>query len=139
MFVRIGNFSGSDFARFHPGGTLGRELYLKVSDVVSDNSRAIVKTSDSVNKVIVEISQKRVGATVVVKSSVIKGIITDGDLRRMLEDNSDLSLITASDIMNENSKNAKIILQKLQLMEQNNISQMIVMDKVRICRYFTYS
>ena len=130
--LELRNFSGSDFARFHPGGTLGKQLYLKVSDVVSDNSRAIVKTSDSVNKVIVEISQKRVGATVVVKSSVIKGIITDGDLRRMLEDNSDLSLITASDIMNENPKIIKDdILAKdaLQLMEQNNISQLIVMNK----------
>ena len=130
--LELRNFSGSDFARFHPGGTLGKQLFLKVSDVVSDNSRAIVKTSDSVNKVIVEISQKRVGATVVVKSSVIKGIITDGDLRRMLEDNSDLSLITASDIMNENPKTVKDnILAKdaLQLMEQNNISQLIVMNK----------
>jgi arabinose-5-phosphate isomerase len=130
--LELRNFSGSDFARFHPGGTLGKQLYLKVSDVVSDNSRAIVKTSDSVNKVIVEISQKRVGATVVVKSSVIKGVITDGDLRRMLEDNSDLSLITASDIMNENPKIVKDdILAKdaLQLMEQNNISQLIVMNK----------
>ena len=130
--LELRNFSGSDFARFHPGGTLGKQLYLKVSDVVSDNSRAIVKTSDSVNKVIVEISQKRVGATVVLESSVIKGIITDGDLRRMLEDNSDLSLITASDIMNENPKTVKDdILAKdaLQLMEQNNISQLIVMNK----------
>lgn len=130
--LELRNFSGSDFARFHPGGTLGKQLYLKVSDVVSDNSRAIVKTSDSVNKVIVEISKKRVGATVVLESSVIKGIITDGDLRRMLEDNSDLSLITAFDIMNENPKTVKDdILAKdaLQLMEQNNISQLIVMNK----------
>ena len=130
--LELRNFSGSDFARFHPGGTLGKQLYLKVSDVVSDNSRAIVKTSDSVNKVIVEISKKRVGATVVLESSVIKGIITDGDLRRMLENNSDLSLITAFDIMNENPKTVKDdILAKdaLQLMEQNNISQLIVMNK----------
>ena len=130
--LELRNFSGSDFARFHPGGTLGKQLYLKVSDVVSDNSRAIVKTSDSVNKVIVEISQKRVGATVVVKSSVIKGVITDGDLRRMLEDNSDLSLITASDIMNENPiivKDDILAKDALQLMEQNNISQLIVMNK----------
>ena len=130
--LELRNFSGSDFARFHPGGTLGKQLYLKVSDVVSDNSRAIVKTSDSVNKVIVEISKKRVGATVVLESSVIKGIITDGDLRRMLENNSDLSLITAFDIMNENPKTIKDdILAKdaLQLMEQNNISQLIVMNK----------
>lgn len=130
--LELRNFSGSDFARFHPGGTLGKQLYLKVSDVVSDNSRAIVKTSDSVNKVIVEISKKRVGATAVLESSVIKGIITDGDLRRMLENNSDLSLITAFDIMNENPKTVKDdILAKdaLQLMEQNNISQLIVMNK----------
>ena len=99
---------------------------------VSENSKAIVSISDSVNKVIMEISKKRVGATVVLENSSIKGIITDGDLRRMLENNSDISSITASDIMCHNPKIIKsdmLAKDALQLIEHNNVSQLIVMNK----------
>ena len=130
--LELRNFTDSDFARFHPGGILGKQLYLKVSDVVSENSKAIVSISDSVNKVIMEISKKRVGATVVLDNLSIKGIITDGDLRRMLENNSDISSITASDIMCYSPKIIKsdmLAKEALQLMEYNNVSQLIVMNK----------
>ena len=130
--LELRNFTDSDFARFHPGGILGKQLYLKVSDVVSENSKAIVSISDSVNKVIMEISKKRVGATVVLDNLSIKGIITDGDLRRMLENNSDISSITASDIMCHSPKIIKsdmLAKDALQLMEHNNVSQLLVMNK----------
>lgn len=129
--LELRNFSDSDFARFHPGGSLGKRLYLKVSDLVSDLSKAQVSSSDSINDVIMEISHKRLGATAVIDNGILVGIITDGDLRRMLEKNSEIDSLRALDIMGVSPKIVSSdVLAKtaLDIMEQNNISQLIVLD-----------
>jgi len=129
--LKLNNFSDNDFARFHPGGSLGKRLFLKVSDLLSDFSKPIVSPTDSINSVIVEISNKRLGSTAVLENNKLIGIITDGDLRRMLEKNQNINVLQASDIMTENSKtinSTTLASDALYLMEQNNISQLIVMD-----------
>ena len=129
--LELRNFSDSDFARFHPGGTLGKRLYLKVSDIISEQSKAIVSPHDTINSVIMEISNKRLGSTAVIDDGRLIGIITDGDLRRMLENNSDISSLKASDIMCATPKiisSDKLASFALAILEQNNISQLIVID-----------
>ena len=124
-------FTDKDFARFHPGGTLGKRLFLKLSDILNRDSIPSVNTDASINEVIIEISKKRCGATAVLKNNILKGIITDGDLRRMLEKGDSFSTLTATDIMCVSPKTIDIntlAYDALQLMEQNNISQMIVVD-----------
>ena len=126
------DFSDKDFARFHPGGTLGKRLYLKLADILSDNSNPKVDVNATINEVIIEISQKRLGATAVLKNEKLEGIITDGDLRRMLEKGTTFSNLSAKDIMSSNPKTIAVnglAYDALQIMENNNISQIIVMDK----------
>ena len=124
------NFSKNDFARFHPGGTLGRRLHLKLSDILLDSNDPKVEKSTSINEVIIEISEKRLGATAVIEDNKLLGIITDGDLRRMLEQETSFSHFKAEHIMNVNPKTVSIksmVVDALQIMEDNNISQIIVM------------
>nr|MBA3899808.1 KpsF/GutQ family sugar-phosphate isomerase [Bacteroidota bacterium] len=97
--LRAKGFTSNDFARYHPGGSLGKRLYLKVSGLSEHNSKPVVSSDASLRNVIIEISSKRLGVTAVVDGDDLKGIITDGDLRRMLEKNEDVSNITAKDIM----------------------------------------
>ena len=126
------DFSDKDFARFHPGGTLGKRLYLKLADILLDNSNPKVDVNATINEVIIEISQKRLGATAVLKNEKLEGIITDGDLRRMLEKGTAFSNLSAKDIMSSNPKTIAVnglAYDALQIMENNNISQIIVMDK----------
>jgi len=126
------DFSDKDFARFHPGGTLGKRLYLRLADILSDNSSPKVDVHATINEVIMEISQKRLGATAVIKDDRLEGIITDGDLRRMLEAGDSFSALSAKDIMSSNPKVITVnslAYDALQVMEDNNISQIIVMDK----------
>ena len=130
--LKLRNFSDSDFARFHPGGTLGKRLYLKVSDIISSQSKAIVSPNDSINSVIIEISNKRLGSTAVIDDGKLTGIITDGDLRRMLENNSDISFLKASDIMCTTPKKVTsdtLASFALTILEKNNISQLVVVDE----------
>jgi len=130
--LELRNFSDSDFARFHPGGMLGKRLYLKVSDIISEQSKAIVSPNDSINSVIIEISNKRLGSTAVIDDGKLTGIITDGDLRRMLENNSDISSLKASDIMCTTPKKITsdtLASFALTILEQNNISQLVVVDE----------
>jgi len=130
--LELRNFTDSDFARFHPGGTLGKRLYLKVSDVITSFSKAEVSPADSIQDVIMEISKKRLGATAVLKEGDLKGIITDGDLRRMLEKNLNINNLRASDIMVLSPKfisSNTLASDALDIMEQNNINQLIVIDK----------
>ena len=125
------NFSQKDFARFHPGGVIGRRLHLTLSDVLLDNSNPIVDEVASINEVILEISEKRLGATAVFNNNTLKGIITDGDLRRMLESGNSLTNFKAKDIMNRNPKKISVnsmVMDAWQIMEENNISQIIVID-----------
>ena len=130
--LRMKNFSDIDFARFHPGGTLGKRLHLKVSDIFSEFSKPFVAPSDSISDVILEISNKRLGATAVIEDNKLLGIITDGDLRRMLERNKNISKLIASDIMNLTPKTINLDLlaaEALKIMESHNVSQLIVMDE----------
>ena len=126
-------FSEKDFASFHPGGNLGRKLLLKISDImVTGDDIPVVKESDKLKEVIYEISSKRLGCAVVTNKKTIKGIITDGDIRRYLEKNMDLKNTNAKDVMTSNPKRVTDnILAKtaLEFMEDNKITQLIVTDK----------
>ncbi len=125
-------FGADQFAKFHPGGTLGKKLYLKVSDLSFYNEKPAVDEKDSLKNVIVEITKKRLGATAVLnKKKQVAGIITDGDLRRMLEKNISLHNITAKDIMSANPKKIsqnELAVDALVLMRKANISQLLVVD-----------
>lgn len=127
-------FSVEDFARFHPGGSLGKQLYLKVGDLFVRNLVPVVHPEDNLQTVILEISSKRLGATAVVNNGTILGIITDGDLRRMLQGERDFRSIIASDIMNRNPKTIEpstLVVDALNIMRQNNITQLLVAENGR--------
>ena len=124
-------FTKNDFAKFHPGGSLGKELYLKVSDLSVNNQVPKVNVNDAIKNVIVEISSKRLGATAVLDGDQLAGIITDGDLRRMLEKNIDFHQLNASDIMSREPKTiepSELVVNALSIMRQNNITQLLVME-----------
>lgn len=125
-------FSVDEFAKFHPGGTLGKKLYLKVSDLALHNEKPQVKESSSLKDVIVEITKKRLGAAAVLNADKeVAGVITDGDLRRMLEKNVVLENVTAKDIMSVNPKTIsqnELAIDALDLMRKNDISQLLVVD-----------
>ncbi|MCZ2277869.1 MAG: KpsF/GutQ family sugar-phosphate isomerase [Bacteroidia bacterium] len=127
--LRARGFTEKDFARFHPGGLLGKQLYLRVSDLFSLNPKPVVKPGDPLRKVIVVISSNRLGATAVLEKNMLKGIITDGDLRRMLESHKEIEGVIAADIMTKNprsiDKNA-LAIEALQLMKKHSITQLIV-------------
>lgn len=125
-------FSSSDFARLHPGGSIGKQLYLKVSDLYSGNQAPRVKHDDNIKTVIIEISSKRLGATAVLKGNSLIGIITDGDLRRMLEKNNDISILTAADIMSKKPRTIApdtLVVNALGIMRENDITQLLVVDR----------
>jgi len=127
-------FSSSDFAMYHPGGALGKKLYLKVSDIYKNHSAPRVKPEDDIKKVIVEISSNRLGAAAVISGGKIKGIITDGDLRRMLMNRKNLEGITAKDVMSIHPKQAPadtMAVDALALMKKHNISQLLITHQNR--------
>jgi len=129
--IAMRGFSSEDFARTHPGGVLGKRLYLTVEQLCKTNEVPQVPSDASLNKIIYEISSKRLGVTAVVDNGQIKGIITDGDLRRMLEKNIDLQSITASDIMSKNPKTIdvkKLAVNALEMMRNNNITSILVTE-----------
>ena len=129
--LNLRGFTGQDFAKYHPGGALGKRLYLRVSDLVKNNLVPKVKTTDSIAKVIVEISEKRVGVTAVMESDELVGIITDGDIRRMLSKTPEITAIKASDIMGTKPKKIAfdaMAIDALNTMEANNISQILVVN-----------
>jgi len=129
--LNLRGFTGQDFAKYHPGGALGKRLYLRVSDLVKNNLVPKVKTTDSIAKVIVEISEKRVGVTAVMESDKLVGIITDGDIRRMLSKTPEIAAIKASDIMGTKPKKIAfdaMAIDALNTMEANNISQILVVN-----------
>jgi len=123
------DFSSSDFAKFHPGGALGKKLYLKVLDISSQNAKPQIESTASIKSVIVEISSNRLGACAVIENGELVGIITDGDLRRMLEKTDSFQQLKAADIMNTNPKKIdenELAITALQLLQNNNISQLLV-------------
>lgn len=123
-------FSSEDFAKYHPGGALGKKLYMRVSDLYKNNEKPKVKPDDSVKNVIIEISSKLLGSTAVVDDSdQLIGIITDGDIRRMLQKYESFENLTAKDIMSENPKTIdknELAINAFNLMESNSITQLIV-------------
>ena len=124
-------FTKKDFAKYHPGGALGKRLYLRVSDLIENNQIPKVNASDSIAKVIVEISERRLGVTAVLENEKIVGIITDGDLRRMLSKTTDINHFTAKDIMGKNPKTVQenaMAIEALEKLESNNITQILVVD-----------
>ena len=124
-------FTQSDFARLHPGGALGKQLYLKVADLYPTNQVPKVQKTDTLQNVIYEISSKRLGATAVMNGESLVGIITDGDLRRMLEKGTDIRQFTAGDIMSRNPRTiepATLVVKALAVMQQNNITQLLVTE-----------
>lgn len=132
VLMELKGFSGDDFAKFHPGGTLGKKLYLRVSDLYADNEKPKVLFSQSLKEVIVEITKKRLGATAVVDDqNNLLGIITDGDLRRMLEKNGNIEKTSAKDIMTPNPKTIgadQLAVDALDMMRRNEISQLVVVE-----------
>ena len=125
-------FSSKDFAKYHPGGALGKRLYLKVGDVYKNNASPQVKPTDDLKKVIVEISGSRLGATAVVDKGKLIGIITDGDLRRMLHRSGNTLATKARDIMTLKPRTVSpdnMAADAFVLMESNNITQLVVADK----------
>ena len=125
-------FNIADFAKLHPGGALGKKLYLRVEDLSAENERPRVGPNDSLKKVIVEITQKRLGVTAVTdEQEQVVGIITDGDIRRMLENQDNLRDITAKDIMTRRPKTVaatEMAVNALDLMRKNNIMQLVVVE-----------
>jgi len=127
--LNLKDFSSSDFAKYHPGGTLGKKLYLRVKEIVSKNEVPKVTIDTPIKDVIVEISKKRLGTTAVVDNNKIIGIITDGDIRRMLENNVNISELLAGDIMSFKPivvKSDTMAVKALDIMQKNNITQILV-------------
>ena len=128
--LKMKGFTDKDFAKYHPGGALGKRLYLRVSDLIKNNEIPKVSETTTVAQVIVEISEKRLGVTAVVNgSNQITGIITDGDIRRMLKKTLEISALTAKDIMGKNPKTISqdaMAIEALETLENNNITQILV-------------
>ncbi|HFS66771.1 MAG TPA: KpsF/GutQ family sugar-phosphate isomerase [Flavobacteriia bacterium] len=130
--LELRDFSSQDFAKYHPGGALGKKLYLRVKNLLENNLIPVVTENTLLKDIIIEISEKRLGATAVLDSNKqLIGIITDGDIRRMLSNTQDFNAITAKSIMSKNPKTIEIdamAIDALHLMEENNISQLIVTE-----------
>ncbi len=129
--LELRGFSSNDFAKYHPGGALGKKLYLRVHDISSVNEKPKVNIDTSIKNIIIEISEKMLGVAAVIDNDRIIGIITDGDLRRMLTKEDDFASLTAKDIMSANPKHIKdsaMAVDALEIMESNGISQLLVED-----------
>ncbi len=129
--IKLRDFGKQDFAKYHPGGALGKKLYTKVSDIIAQKEAPQVKLSSSLKEIILEISAKRLGATAVIDQNTLVGVITDGDLRRMLEKSTHLDNITAVEIMTRNPKTItadKLAFEAFTLMEELKITQLVVVS-----------
>lgn len=127
--IEMRNFGPSDFAKYHPGGALGKKLLLKVANILKDTNKPLVDKDADIKQVIVEISQKRLGVTAVIDNDNLVGIITDGDLRRMLEKHDNFQGITAKDIMSVQPKTIEAkehVSKALSILEDNAITQLLV-------------
>lgn len=127
--MQLRDFKTEDFAIYHPGGALGKKLLLLVKDILDEEKKPMVSPTSSIKDVILEISKKRLGVTAVVENNQLIGIITDGDIRRMLQNRDTLSGIIAKDIMSTNPKSIdanKKVSEALSLLEDNSITQLLV-------------
>jgi len=126
-------FNERDFAKYHPGGSLGKKLYLKAGDLALANEKPSIKLSASVKEVLIEISKNRLGAVAVVDNkNEILGVITDGDIRRMLENNTDIAHLKAENIMGKNPKSIQhdaLAVDALDIIKKNNITQLLVLKQ----------
>lgn len=123
------NFSSSDFARYHPGGSLGKKLYTTMADIAAQNASPQVRPDATIQEVIVVMTQDRLGAVAVVEDGAVLGIITDGDIRRMLEQHGEMGSLIASDIMSENPFKMEadmLAIEGAKAMRERKISQIIV-------------
>jgi arabinose-5-phosphate isomerase len=130
--LKMRGFSAEDFAKYHPGGSLGKKLYLRVEDVFDKELRPYVVPDESIQNTIINISQNRLGATVVLdKDDALMGIITDGDVRRMVENGKPMDTLTAKDIMSRNPKvieKGELAINAFSIMEKNKITSVVVLD-----------
>lgn len=129
--MELRNFKSEDFAIYHPGGALGKRLLLRVKDMLDMTRTPQVAPDSSIKKVIMEISEKRLGVTAVLEDNHVIGIITDGDIRRMLNDRDTFVDLTAKDIMTKNPKNINssiLVSEALNVLENNAITQLVVID-----------
>jgi arabinose-5-phosphate isomerase len=129
--MELRGFTSEDFAKYHPGGALGKKLLLSVNDMLENSMKPMVSPDSSIKKVIFEISEKRLGVTAVVENNKVIGIITDGDIRRMLNDSDTFSDLTAKDIMSKNPKtipSSTMVTDALNILEDFAITQLIVVD-----------
>lgn len=127
-------FTAEDFARYHPGGALGKRLYLKVDDLWRNNAQPVVAPNAPVNDVIISISASRLGCTAVVEKNKLVGIVTDGDLRRMMSKKNRFDSLCARDIMSRNPKTVfpqTMAVEALAEMKKNNITQLVVAEQGR--------
>jgi len=130
--IKMRDFGSGDFAKYHPGGALGKRLYLRVSDLIVQNEKPEVNSQASLDEVILEISSKRLGVTAVVDQGVLKGVITDGDLRRMLSKGPDIKSVVAKEIMGDSPKTIEadtMAVEAVSLMKEGNISQLLVLNE----------
>jgi arabinose-5-phosphate isomerase len=129
--MELRNFTSADFAKYHPGGALGKKLLLSVKDMLENSMKPMVTPDASIKKVIFEISEKRLGVAAVVENKKVIGIITDGDIRRMLNENDTFTHLTAKDIMTKNPKTIQsttMVTDALNILEDFAITQLIVVD-----------
>lgn len=136
--LKMRGFTAADFSRFHPGGALGKKLYTRVGDIIEKNSVSApaVDIDDHLDKIIIEISSRRLGATAVMDATKVVGIITDGDLRRMLERRRDLVKVHAKDIMSSNFKSIEaeeLAIDAYNIMEANKITGLVVLSQGVYC------
>lgn len=130
--MEMRNFKSEDFAKYHPGGALGKKLLLRVTDMLDRTHKPMVSNNSSIKDVIVEISEKRLGVTAVMEDKKLVGIITDGDIRRMLNKTETISGLVAKDIMTINPKTVQIdsmVIDAFNTMEDFSITQLVVFDK----------
>jgi arabinose-5-phosphate isomerase len=129
--MEMRNFKAEDFAKYHPGGALGKKLLLRVQDMLDTSRKPFVSPDSSIKNVIVEISEKRLGVAAVIENDKVVGIITDGDIRRMLNKTETISGLTAKDIMTVNPKTIKpsdMVVDALNILEDFSITQLVVVD-----------
>lgn len=129
--MEMKNFKAEDFAKYHPGGALGKKLLLRVQDMLDTSRKPFVSPDSSIKNVIVEISEKRLGVAAVIENDKVVGIITDGDIRRMLNKTETITGLTAKDIMTVNPKTIKtsdMVVNALNILEDFSITQLVVVD-----------
>ncbi|KGO87469.1 D-arabinose 5-phosphate isomerase [Flavobacterium rivuli WB 3.3-2 = DSM 21788] len=129
--MEMRGFTSNDFAKYHPGGALGKRLLLRVGDMLDGTHKPVVGPYSSVKQAIMEISEKRLGVTAVVENNKVIGIITDGDIRRMLNDRDNIAGVTAADVMTKNPKtitSKDMVTHAFNTMENYAITQLVVVD-----------